>query len=81
MKAKLNLDIDLHLLEAAKETAHIRSKTLSEIVEDYFRTLTQVPHQKNFLELVDSLRKPHIDRAADLKELYFQEQKEKYGFP
>ena len=80
MKERLNLTIDGPLLEAMKAYAIKRGISVSELVEDHFRTVTRPVKRKNVLDLVDELKKPNIDTQADLKDLFYKEQGEKYGF-
>jgi hypothetical protein len=80
MKERLNLTIDGALLEAMKAYAVKRQMSVSELVESYFRTVTKPVQRKNILDLVDELKKPAIDAQADLKDLFYKEQGEKYGF-
>lgn len=80
MKERLNLTIDGALLEAMKAYAAKRQMSVSELVENYFKKVTKPVQRKTVLDLVDELEKPRIDAKADLKELYYKEQGEKYGF-
>lgn len=80
MKARLNLTIDNQLLAGVKNYAQKHGKSVSELVEDYFITVTKPSKTKSFLDLVDGLKKPSISPDADLVGLYYEEQKKKYGF-
>jgi hypothetical protein len=80
MKERLNLTIDGNLLNAMKAYAAKKQMSVSELVEGYFRSVTRPVQKKNILDLVRSLKKPAIPEEADLKELYYKEQAEKYGF-
>ena len=80
MKAKLNLTIEEHLLENVKSYAAKQQRSVSELVESYFKTVTKRSKRKNILHLVDKLDKPDIASKADLKELNYQENTKKYGF-
>jgi hypothetical protein len=80
MKERLNLTIDGELLNAVKAYAAKKQVSVSELVEGYFRTLTKPVQRKSILDLVDQLKKPAISGKADLKDLYYKEQREKYGF-
>lgn len=79
MKERLNLTIDRALLEAMKAYAAKRQMSVSELVENYFKHVTKPVHRKNILDLVDDLEVPAVAAEADLKELYYKEQGEKYG--
>lgn len=80
MKQRLNLTIDGPLLEAIKAYAAKRQLSVSELVENYFKKMTKPAKHKSVLDLIDQLPKPPIDPKADLKELFYKEQGEKYGF-
>lgn len=80
MKERLNLTIDGALLDAMKAYAAKRQMSVSELVENYFKTVTKPARRKNVLDLIDQLKKPAISDKADLKELFYKEQGEKYGF-
>jgi hypothetical protein len=80
MKERLNLTIDGSLLEAIKAYAEKRGISVSELVEDHFRMVTRPFGRRNILDMVDELKKPSIDAQADLKDLFYKEQGEKYGF-
>jgi hypothetical protein len=80
MKERLNLTIDGELLNAMKAYAAKKQMSVSELVESYFRTVTKPVQRKNILDLVRGLKKPAISDELDLKELYYKEQAEKYGF-
>jgi hypothetical protein len=79
MKTRLNLTIEDALLKKMKYYAQKHHTSVSELVEVYFKKITNPSHQKNIIELVDELEKPAIDENADLKELYFKAQGKKYG--
>jgi hypothetical protein len=80
MKERLNLTIDGDLLDAMKNYAANKQMSVSELVENYFKTVTRPVRRKNIIDLVDKLEKPAIDSSADLKELFYKEQGKKYGF-
>jgi Family of unknown function (DUF6364) len=80
MKARLNLTIDDSLLEEVKSYAVKQQRSVSELVESYFKTVTKPSKRKNILHLVEKLSKPIIDMDGDLKELYYKENAKKYGF-
>jgi hypothetical protein len=79
-KERLNLTIDGTLLGAMKHYAASKQTSVSELVENYFKTVTRPVKRTNILDLVDKLDRPSIDAQADLKELYYKEQGKKYGF-
>jgi hypothetical protein len=80
MKTRLNLTIDDALLDNIKAYASNKQTSVSELVENYFKTITKPAKRKNIINLVEKLEKPTIDSKADLKELYYQDQSKKYGF-
>ena len=80
MKARLNLTIDEGLLNNIKLYAARQQKSVSELVEIYFKNVTRPAKRKNIIDLVKELEPPLIDSDADLKELFYQEQSKKYGF-
>ncbi len=80
MKTRLNLTIDDSLLANMKVYANRRQTSISELVEGYFKNVTKPAKRKNIISLVEKLETPVIDRAADLKELFYKNQAKKYGF-
>jgi Family of unknown function (DUF6364) len=80
MKERLNLTIDGGLLEAMKVYAASKQTSISELVENYFKMVTKPVKRKSIVDLVDKLEGPVIDADSDLKELFYKEQGEKYGF-
>ena len=61
MKAKLNLTIEEDLLVRMKEYAARQKMSISEIVEEYFRTVSSPKDRESFVEMIDKLPKPSID--------------------
>ena len=80
MKTRLNLTIDDSLLDNIKAYASSEKTSVSELVENYFKTITKPTRRKNIISLVEKLEKPNIDAKADLKKLFYEEQSKKYGF-
>lgn len=80
MKTRLNLTIDQSLLENMKAYAAKKNISISELVENYFKKVSRPAKKKNIIQLVDQLKVPHIEKNVDLKKLYYEEQKNKYGF-
>lgn len=58
MKERLNLTIDGALMEAMKIYAAGKGMSVSELVENYFRSVTKPVQRKNILDLVDELEPP-----------------------
>ncbi len=79
MKTRLNLTIDGNLLDNIKAYASSEKTSVSELVENYFKTIAKPTRRKNIISLVEKLEKPNIDAKADLKELFYEEQSKKYG--
>ena len=80
MKARLNITIDDTLLSTIKVYAAKNNKSVSELVEEYFKSISKPSKRKNILQLVDKLDTPSIDINTDLKESYYQDKAKKYGF-
>ncbi len=80
MKTRLNLTIDNDLLLTVKSIAQKKQTSVSELVENYFKVISKPAKRKNILQLVDTLPDAKIDKNADLKDLYYKSQSEKYGF-
>ena len=80
MKTHLNLTIEKDLLSAAKLYAQKNKTSVSELVENHFKTITRPGHRENIITLVEKLDKPVIDPNADLKDIFYSEQAKKYGF-
>ncbi len=80
MKSRLNLTIENSLLEDVKTYAVKQKRSVSDLVESYFKKVTRPSKRKNIIDLVEKLEKPTIDKNADLKDLYYKENAKKYGF-
>ena len=80
MKARLNITIEDTLLSTIKVYAAKNNKSVSELVEEYFKSISKPSKRKNILQLVDNLDTPSIDINSDLKESYYQDKAKKYGF-
>lgn len=80
MKSRLNLTIENSLLEDIKSYAVKNKRSVSDLVESYFKKVTRPSKRKNIIDLVEKLEKPIINDNADLKDLYYKENAKKYGF-
>ncbi|KQR72235.1 DUF6364 family protein [Pedobacter sp. Leaf176] len=81
MKARVNLTIEEELLIQAKKHAAKIGTSVSELVESYFRKITQPKQQKvKLFEIVNKLEKPIFPEDFDFKKEYYEARKEKYGF-
>ena len=80
MKAQLTLTLDEDLIDGMKELAAKNGTSVSALVEEYFKKLTRPVKRKNVVDIIKELNKPAISAGANLKELYYEEQKQKSGF-
>ena len=80
MKARLNLTIDNSLLEKIKQFAASKQISVSELVEEYFKSVAKSKSRKNIIDLVEKLPRPDISSNQDLKKDFYEEQSKKYGF-
>jgi hypothetical protein len=80
MKSRLNLTIENSLLEDIKSYAVKNKRSVSDLVESYFKKVTRPSKRKNIIDLVENLEKPIINDNVDLKDLYYKENAKKYGF-
>lgn len=79
MKTTISIDIEKDLLNQAEDYAKQHQLSVSELVELYFRNLS-APSNKNIIQLIEQLEKPHFDENMDLKKSFYEDQKAKYGF-
>jgi len=83
MKAKINLSIDEKLVYKIKAYAEEKHTSVSELVEEYFRSKVDRPVKKNnLIELVKSLPKVDLPYGndVDLTKQYYEEKASEYGF-
>ena len=80
MKTRLNITVDESLLKSAKLYASNKGTSLSQLIEEYLKSLMRPKRKKNIIQLVDKLPKPKIDDGKDLKKAYYEDKKGKYGF-
>ncbi|MHA4737177.1 DUF6364 family protein [Dyadobacter sp. MSC1_007] len=82
MKARLNITIEDSLLDQVKDYAASKHVSLSQIIEDYFKSIISSTAKKNnILEMVDNLKAPSgLDDDVDLKKSYYEQRSKKYGF-
>ena len=80
MKTKLNITVEQNILADAKRYANHHNISLSQIIELHFKYITKVKPKKNILDLLKELPKPQIPEDADLKDNYYRQRKNKYGF-
>jgi hypothetical protein len=80
MKTRVNLTIEESVLRDTKLFAEKQGTSVSEIVEDYLKKITQPVKRKTIVDMIEELGPSNIDPKADLIELYYQERAKKYGF-
>ncbi|SOD20404.1 DUF6364 family protein [Pedobacter xixiisoli] len=81
MKARVNLTIEHDVLEKAKSYASKMGASVSELVEEYLRKITESKEIKTDLfEMVRNLPKVEYPEDYDFKREYYEERKKKYGF-
>lgn len=79
MKSKLNITIDEDILSQMKRHAIQQNRSISEIVEHYFRGILSPKTKGSFVEMIDELPKPTNLGSGNLKEEYYKNKAEKYG--
>lgn len=83
MKVSFNTTIDAQLPEAVKIVAVKQQMSVSQLIEDYFRTIVRrkQARKKNLLDMVDRLTPNEaIIRQGMEKSAFYEDQQEKYGF-
>jgi len=80
MKSRLNITVDDMLTKKAKRYASRHNTSISQLVEEYFKTLTRPSRDKTIIQLVEQLPKPRLNVDIDLKAAYYEDQKSKHGF-
>ena len=79
MKVRVNLTIEDAVLKRTKLYAEKAGTSVSELAEDYFRSIIETK-KSNILNMIDDLPTPDINPDMDLKESYYQDKANKYGF-
>ena len=79
MKSKLNITIDEDILTEMKRHAIQQNRSISEIVEHYFRGILSPKPKGSFVEMIDNLPKPITAGGDNLKEEYYKAKANKYG--
>jgi len=80
MKTRVNLTIEEDVLKNTKLYAEKKGTSVSELAEDFFKSIIAPEKKGNIFKLIDELPAPDIDPEADLKDLYYKEKSKKYGF-
>ena len=65
MKATLHITVDAILLEKAKTYAAEKKVSISQLVEDYLRRITEKPSKLSLLDIIDNLPKSTTDFPAN----------------
>ena len=79
MNTKLTLKLDKTVIENAKRYSLQRKVSLSELVENYFRSLTEYSEEKNYSSVVRELSGIiSIDNEDELKKEYTDYLVDKY---
>ena len=79
MNTKLTLKLDKTVIENAKRYSLQRKVSLSELVENYFRSLTEYSEEKNYSSVVKELSGViSLGSEEDLKKDYTDYLMEKY---
>ncbi|MCY1524940.1 hypothetical protein D9M68_599010 [compost metagenome] len=79
MKARVNLTIEQDILSKAKKYAAEMGSSVSELVENYLRTIYKVKKTESLVDYIDKLIVPEIDKNIDFKKQYYKERDKKYG--
>lgn len=74
------MTIEESLLEKVKSYAASRKSSVSELVENYFKTFVQASPRKSIVDTIEELPKPDLNVTGDLKKQYMEEKADKYGF-
>ncbi|WP_343850211.1 DUF6364 family protein [Algoriphagus jejuensis] len=86
MKKRLNITIEEDLLEKIKEYAETKERSVSDLVQDHFRTLLKPPATlPNGMTLVDYMKslpksKVEFPEDYDWKEEYYKAKAKKWGY-
>lgn len=82
MKARLNITIEEDLVYKIKSYAEKHQSSVSQLIEDYFKTIVKKPKRKSLLDVIEELPKPKTQYRDDFdfKKEYFNDRAEKYGF-
>lgn len=81
MKAKINLSIDAELVYKIKAYAEEKHTSVSELVEEYFKSKVDRPKKNSLIELVKGLPKVDLPYGDDvnLTQQYYEEKASEYG--
>jgi hypothetical protein len=73
MKVRLNLSIDQNLLNKIKRYAASKQVSISELVQEYFKTIAKPRARKNIIALVEQLPEHSVPATQDLKKGFYEE--------
>ena len=79
MKARLNITIEEAILKNVKYFAEENNTSVSELVENYFKTIVKPKKKKSLSEIIKDLPKPKLEENFNWKEEYYKSKKKKYG--
>jgi hypothetical protein len=82
MRVILNITIEQALIENAQAYAAEKNTTVSQLVEDYFKTFIRGRGKGSLLDVIDNMPKPQTNFPGkfDFKREYYEARAEKYGF-
>ncbi|NJM26458.1 MAG: ribbon-helix-helix protein, CopG family [Bacteroidia bacterium] len=81
MKSRLNISIDDSLLERVKRYADKHHTSLSQLIEQYFRTLTRRQAGKeNILDMLERVSPSKEETQNHSWDHYYRQRRRKYGF-
>lgn len=81
MKSRVNLTIEESLLSKAKCYAAENQISVSELVEGYFKQLTNPKRKSHIFDMVKQLDiKEKFTDIQDFKKAYYEDNAVKYGF-
>ena len=80
MKNRLNITVDDALIEQVKRYAAKHHVSLSQLIEQYFKTLTRPAAKENILDFLEKLPKRKSTIEGDSRKAYYAQRKKKYGF-
>lgn len=77
MKTRVNLTIEEDILRNAKVYAERHATSVSELTEEYLKSIVSPKKRRSIVDIIDELPKADIPADADLKKLYYEDTK--YG--
>jgi tRNA G18 (ribose-2'-O)-methylase SpoU len=73
MKVRLNLTIEENLLNKIKRHAASKHVSVSELVEEYFKTITKQRKHNNIIDLVERLPNHSVSPSQNLKKEFYKD--------